>query len=53
MAAMVLNLSACDNTKLQLRAPEPESNNTAVAVETPKSDTLSADTIKKDPVSLH
>jgi hypothetical protein len=53
MAAMVLSLSACDNTKLQLRAPEPESNSTALAVETSKSDTLVSDTIKKHPVSLH
>lgn len=55
MAAMVLSLSACDNTKLQLRAPGPESNTTAVVKETPTSDTLVAviDTIKKDSASVH
>ena len=53
MAAMVLSLSACDNTKLQLRASESQNNSTAVAIEGAKSDTLVADTLKKDSVSLH
>jgi len=52
MAAMVLSLSACDNTKLQLRAPGPESNAAAAAGKT-KSDTLAADTVKKDSAALH
>ena len=53
LAVMVGILSACDNTKIQLRAPGPESNSTAVSAETPKSDTLKADTLKADSVSLH
>jgi hypothetical protein len=50
MAAMVLSLSACDNTKLQLRAPAPESDKTASLKTAEKPDSLLADTIKKDSV---
>lgn len=53
MAALALSLTACDNTKLQLRAVEPAEN--AAGTETKKSDTamLSADTLKKDSVVVH
>lgn len=50
MAAMVLTISACDNTKLQLRAPAPEGNNTASATGAQQPDSLLADTVKKDSV---
>ena len=50
VAALVLGLSACDNTKLQLRAPAPESNNTASVTTAEKPDSVMADTIKKDTV---
>lgn len=46
MAAMVLSLSACDNTKLQLRAPGPAKANDLAS--TQKADTLKADTIRLD-----
>ena len=50
IAAMVLSLSACDNTKLQLRAPAPENNNTESVTTTEKRDSVMVDTIKKDSV---
>lgn len=53
MAAMALSLSACDNTKLQLRAPTPESNSAASATAAQKPDSLLADTIKKGSVVSH
>lgn len=53
IAFMALSLSACDQTKLKLRAPGPASNSNAVAAVSPKSDTVVSDTIKKDSVSLH
>lgn len=53
IAAMVLSLSACDNTKLQLRAPEPEGTNVKVAAKAQKTDTILTDTIKKDTLVSH
>lgn len=50
MAALVLNLTACDNTKVQLRAPEPQSNNVDARSLTPKSDSTGIKTVKKDSV---
>lgn len=51
MVAMVLSLSACDNTKkLKLRAPAPESNNIVSVTTAEKPDSVMADTIKKDSV---
>lgn len=49
MAALVLSLAACDNTKVRLRAPETESNtvSTEVAV---KSDSVTNNSLKKDSV---
>ncbi|WP_316811203.1 hypothetical protein [Pedobacter heparinus] len=46
MAAALLILSACDNTKMQLRAPAAEQTaaNTSVA----KTDTVKADTVNVD-----
>ena len=46
LAAMVLSLSACDNTKLQLRAPEPAKTNDLASNQ--KADTLKTDTIRLD-----
>lgn len=53
MAALALSFSACDNTKLQLRAAESENTNTLEGAVAQKSDTLVSDTIKKDSVVLH
>ncbi|WP_316817770.1 hypothetical protein [Pedobacter nyackensis] len=53
MAAIALSFSACDNTKLQLRAVESESNEATAQAASPKSDTLVTDTIKKDSLVLH
>jgi hypothetical protein len=53
MAALVLSLTACDNTKLQLRAPEAESSNTAATDVTAKSDSSTTNSIKKDSVISH
>lgn len=49
MAALVLGLSACDNTKVRLRAPETNSNtvSTEVAV---KPDTVTNNSLQKDSV---
>ena len=48
LAAVVLSLSACDNTKLQLRAPEAGKSTEMAA--TAKTDTSKTDTIKLDTV---
>lgn len=48
LAAVVMGLSACDNTKLQLRAPEP--GKASEMASTIKTDTSKADTIKLDTV---
>lgn len=50
MVVMALSLNACDNTKLQLRAPAPESNSAASATAAQKPDSILADTVKKDSV---
>lgn len=44
LAALVLVLSACDNTKLQLRAPQQ--NKTGEPAATAKADTIKLDTVK-------
>jgi hypothetical protein len=46
MAAIVLSLSACDNTKMQLRAPEPDKGNATAALA--KTDSLKTDTSQTD-----
>lgn len=54
MAALVVSLSACDNTKkLQLRAPQPKGTEATASAETKKSDSLLTDSIKKDTVAVH
>lgn len=53
VAAMALGLSACDNTKMQLRTPVPQSNSAESATSTQKPDSVLADTIKKDSVVSH
>lgn len=53
MVALVLSLTACDNTKVQLRAPEPQSNNVDANSLTAKSDSTAIKTGKKDSVISH
>ncbi|MFA4871216.1 MAG: hypothetical protein WC623_23655 [Pedobacter sp.] len=52
MAALVLNLAACDNTKVRLRAPETASNAAATDV-TLKSDSATNNSLKKDSTITH
>lgn len=50
LVTLALSLIACDNTKLQLRAPGPPTDQVAATTTTQKPDSISADTIKLDSV---
>lgn len=50
VAGMVLGLSACDNTKMKLRAPEPDQDK--VTAEAGKADTVKTDSLKKTAENL-
>lgn len=51
MAAMALTFSACDNTKMQLRAPAAEQ--TAASTAVAKTDTVKTDTVYRDTTNKH
>lgn len=53
MAALALSFSACDNTKLQLRAAGSDNKETAVSTATSNSDTLLTDTVKRHSLVVH
>lgn|GEM_PF-1701415 len=50
IAAIVLSLSACDNTKVRLSAPPPVNSDSLSAAQ--KTDTLQLDTLQKDSTIL-
>lgn len=49
MVAMVLTLSACDNTKMQLRAPAKDKASASTAIA--KTDTVKTDTVDTDTIT--
>lgn len=52
MTVMALSLSACDNTKLQLRAPGPDNNGVAPVPTVESTDSLATDSINLDSIVL-
>lgn len=53
IAALALSFSACDNTKLQLRAAGSDQANATAGTVIQKSDSVVSDTIKKDTLRVH